>query len=341
MALLYIDSMGDHYTAAQVTSKWTSALFQTRVTGLHGYGMRGNFTKGVVFGSPTAIIEMAINPQGLGGALFGLADAAFTTQLTGTTLQDGSIVVSRFTGAFPVLGQSAPDVLRSDQWYHLGIRVKVHASAGELEVRLNGGVIIGPLTGLNTTGGTFSGALHSFRIGGNDNSIIMDDLVVMDDVEDGINDPRLPGGGGFDKFLGPVEIIVKRPDGAGLLAEWTPTPAVPNWQNVDDSESDGDMSYNGAAVADTGKSDLVAMQNLGLDQDVIAVQSLVLARKTEEGVAAIARLVRDSGATTVGTTVYQPNTYAYLIRAEPTLPDGSVWTKARWDAIQYGYRRIV
>jgi hypothetical protein len=341
MSLLYIDSMGDHYTVAQVTSKWTSALFAQRVTGLHGYGLRGGLTKGLVFGSTTALIEMHVNASSLGAILFSLADASVTSQLIGRFLADGSILVTRFTGASEILGQSVPDVIRIDRWYHLGIRVKVHASAGELEVRLNGGAVIGPLTGLNTTGVAFSGALRSFTIGGNDVSITMDDLVVMDDVDDTLNDPRLPGGGGFDKFIGPVEIVVKRPNGAGLLAEWVPTPTVANELNVDDIEPDDDTTYNSADATAVGDSDLLLMENLGLDEDVVAVQSLVLARKTEEGIAAVAKLVHDSGTTTVGTTVYQPSTYSYMHAPEPTLPDGSLWTKARWDAIQYGYRRIV
>lgn len=341
MALLYIDTLGDHYTAAQATMKWTSTNFAVRVPGLHGYGMRGSFTKGLAFGSPTALIEMYVHCVGLGGQLFGLADTLSAPQLTSSVLQNGSILVRRFTGVGETLGQSVPDVVRTGIWYHVSIRVKVHPSAGELEIRLNGGPVIGPLTGLNTTGVAFSGALYSFSIGGNDNSIIFDDLVVMDDVDDGIDDPRLPGGGGYDKFIGPVEILVRRVSGAGLLAEWTPSPPPSNDQNVDDVEPDADATYNSAAVAATGTSDLFAMQDLGLDQDVLAVQSLVCARKTEEGVAAVARLVNDGGSTTVGPTIYQPTTYAYMHRIEPTRPGGALWTKAAWDAIQYGYRRMV
>ena len=63
-----------------------------------------------------------------------------------------------------------------------------------------------------------------------------------------------------------------------------------------------------------GDSDLFAMENCGIDEDVVAVQSLVLARKTDDGVAAIAILVNDGGTTTVGPTVYQPRTYSYVTR---------------------------
>ena len=342
MALRFLDSF-DHYLASDINMKWTSTLFATRDTGLHGYGMRGALSKGMLFGSTTIIMEAYIYRLSAGD-LFTIGDTSVNTQILCRYTSIGSIVVSRW-GADPaadLIFQSAPDRIRTGTWYHFAWRVFLHPSAGSVEVRLNGETICN-LTGIKTTATTlpWSGAIGSFSIGDNGNATIFDDLVVMDDVDDGINDPRLPGGGGFDKFLGPVEIIVKRPNGAGLLAEWTPTPTVPNYQNVDDVTPDGDATHNAAAVTDTGKSDLFAMQNLSPDEDVVAVQSLVLARKTEEGIAAIAKLVNDGGSTTVGPTVYQPNTYSYMHAPEPTLPDGTLWTKARWDAIQYGYRRIV
>lgn len=340
MALRYIDSMGDHYTAAQAALKWTAASFQSRVAGLHGFGMRGNFTKGLAFGSPTTLIEAQINILSLGGSLARVADSNATTQWSAGTNQNGSIVVSRFGG--PVIGQSAPDVLRTNTWYHLGIRVRVHATLGELEVRLNGGPVIGPLTGVNTThvNGLWSGLIHSFSIGGNDNAIIFDDLVVMDDVDDGLDDPRLPGGGGFDKFLGQVEVVVKRPNNPGLSADWTPVPAGANFQNVDDIDSDGDTTVNRADGLAVGASDLHQMEDLLPVEDVLAVQSLIALRKTEEGTATVGRLVHDAGVTTVGTPFAAPTTYTYLHTIEPTLPDGATWSRARWDAIQYGYRRL-
>jgi|SRR5262250_690292 len=344
--LLFLDSLGDHYTAAQVTTKWTTAQSPVRRTGLHGYGMGGNLRKGLVFGSTTVIMEAYVHrPTSSPPSLFWLIDDNQVAQIHLEVLGDGRLAVYRWGSnpAVDLIANTAPDLFRQNIWYHVGWTVHVHQTAGSVEVRLNGGTVIN-VTGVNTTASasvSWSGTLGSVSIGDNGASGTFDDLVVMDNVDDGLNDPRLPGGGGFDKFLGPVEITVKRPNGAGTLAEWTPSPAVANWQNVADIEPDDDTTYNAAGAAAVGTSDLLAMEDLAVDQDVVAVQSLVSARKTEEGIAAVARLVRDSSTTYVGATVYQPNLYSYMIRPEPTLPDGSLWTKTRWNAIAYGYRRIV
>jgi hypothetical protein len=82
------------------------------------------------------------------------------------------------------------------------------------------------------------------------------------------------------------------------------------------------------------------MEDLSVTQDVVGAQSLICCRKTEEGFAAVSGVVKDAGTTTVGDPFYLPDSYSYLITPEPTLPDGTLWTRARWNAIEYGYRRM-
>jgi hypothetical protein len=344
MALKFLDSF-DHYTAvaAEANRKWTSTFATTRDTGLHGYGMRGSFLKGMLFGSTTLIMEMHIK-RVLAEHLFAIRDTQQTEQIWCGYFQDGSIQVSRYgaNAANDLIAQSAPDLIREGIWYHFGWKVFLHPTAGSVEVRLNGATIIN-VSGIPTisTYLSWSGAVGAFALGSNANATVFDDLVVMDDTPDGINDPRLPGGGGFTKFIGPVEIRVKRPSAPGSLTEWTPTPTVPNWQNVDDIESDDDATYNAAdAATGVGKSDLFTMEDLASDEDVVAVQSLLLAKKTQEGVAAIASLVKDGGTTTVGATAYQPSAYSHASGLSRPAPAERSDPGGR-NAIEYGYRRIV
>ena len=348
MALRFIDSF-DHYTggsSGSIVMKWTSEFFSgINPAGLHGKALNGSATKGMLFPGNTIIMEAFIKRLG-SGQLFALSDTNPASQISCGYSSIGQIFVNQWAGAQLFL--SEPDRIRPNTWYHFAWKVFVHPSAGTVEVRLNGETICN-LTGVRTTTGLgpaavspyWSGTLGAFTLGDNSSSTLFDDLVVMDDVADGIDDPRLPGGGGFSKFLGPVEIVVKRPNGAGDLTEWVPSPTVANHLNVDDLTPDLDATFNSADRDADGTSDLLAMENMALDEDVVAVQSLVLARKTEEGIAAIAKLVKDAGATLVGPTVYQPNTYSYMIAPEPSRPSGGLWTIAAWDAIQYGYRRIL
>jgi len=346
MALRYIDSMGDHYTAAQVNLKWTTSLLPVRRTGVHGFAMAGMLKKGMLFGSTTIIMEAYIQRL-TSGLLFSFDDRTTPnpiTQIHCDVISDGTLYVSRYgsSSGADLIAQTPPDTVRANTWYHLGWKVLLHPSAGSIEVRLNGATILSA-SGIKTvaTSLPWSGEVGSFTVGDNGSGVNFDDLVVMDDVDDGISDSRLPGGGGFDKFLGPVEIIVKRPDGVGTVTGWTPAPAGSNWDNVNDIESDDDTTLNSASPAATGASDLFTMEDLTTLQDVVGVQSLVLARKTEEGVAAIAKQVRDTGTTTTGSPFYLPSTYSYLITPEPTLPGGGLWSRTRWNAIEYGYTRMV
>jgi hypothetical protein len=352
MALRFLDSF-DHYLATDAEMKWTAASYHSRETAVHGYGMKGSFHKGMLFPDNIVIMEAYIKR---GGPLdiFSIYDDGLNSvgnseqQIACSATNTGAIKVDRWGGdpADP-LAQTAPDLLRIGTWYHFGWKVLVHPTAGSVEVRLNGETLIN-LSGIptinNTGGGSglpyWSGTVGAFHVGQTANNIVFDDLVVMDGVDDGLNDPRLPGGGGFDKFLGAVEIVVKRPNGIGSSAEWTPAPAGANWMNVDDIEPDGDTSVNSAAATANGATDLFAMEDLLVTQDVVGAQSLICCRKIEEGFAAVSRVVKDGGTTTVGDPFYLPDSYSYLITPEPTLPDGSLWTRARWNAIEYGYRRM-
>lgn len=355
MALRFLDSF-DHYLAADAELKWTdTGGGVSRVAGVHGFGMSGIFQKGMLFPGNVVLMEAffqaPFSPLAslfeLGDTGGGTAGASPNSQISCHVNSNGAIEVSQWAGD-DKLFQSAPDLVRAGTWYHVGWRVFVDRTAGTVELRLNGETICS-LTGVCTTNGLyednpdpyyFSGTIGRFTLGGSFRAVY-DDLVVMDDVPDGIDDPRLPGGGGFDKFLGPVEITVKRVAGPGAAAEWLPTPEVPNYQNVDDPTPDGDTTRNTALPDAVGASDLFTMEPLDLDEDVVAVQSLVLARKDGEGIAALAKLAHLDGVTTPGATVHQPETYSYVHAPEPNAPDGSRWSVSRWHAVQYGYRRIL
>lgn len=360
MSLLFVDSF-DHYSldfasgqqVADILTKWTRKEIGLGgpyvVPGLHGNALGGAWSKALPFGSNTMIAEAFF--KGNTGTLWDVLDTGTAVPEQGVYIfsqaaldvnSNGCLVVTYQSGGnnATVLWMSPPDVFRQNVWYHIAWRITVDQHNGGFEVRLNGGSLCN-INGVPTAQPYYwSGQIGAVRLQ-QSAGLICDDLVVMDDVNDGIDDPRLEGGGGFDKFLGPIKIVVKYPNGPGALAQWTPAPVQANYLNVNEHTPDGDTTTNGTDTNGAGLSDLFTMDPLLSTEDIVGAQSLVQARKTQEGTAAVARLAYANGTLNTGPTVYQPDSYNYMILAEPKAPDGSMWSATTWNEIQYGYKRII
>lgn len=338
MSLLFMES-ADHQAAAQMTRKWTSMSGAAIVPGLHGNGWTATTCRmGLVFGNDVIQFGCAMKFASLGCVILSMADGGVTTQHQVTVQQDGSVVGNRFTGAATQLFLTAPDLIKTGQWYYIEYQALVHATLGTIQLRVNGIEFIN-LTGLNTTGVTFDGVLRSFAMS-DASAVTHDDLIVMDTVDDGLDDPRWPsGGGGFDQFLGQIEIIVKRPNGAGFKAEFVPNTGA-NWQNVDDTTPDDDTTYNACAAADVGDEDIHEFEDLAVGEDILGAQHLVCSRKTEEGIASLKPIIRQDGVNFEGDELGVNEDYYYVNRVvHASAPDGTLWSKAKFDAIQAGYTR--
>lgn len=339
MSLLWLDSF-DHYATGDLSEKYTAGG-GTLVPSVHGNGVSLPGCRiGLPVASPTMIAGASVTIHILSATFHVLFDqplALFPFQIIANG--DGSISLS--TSAF-VQGTSVPNVVQEGQTYYIWVKATNlnSSSAGTCQIYVNG-VLRLNLTGVNYTAGfpVSPFGWTAYQIGRSSPGIVVDDLIVMDGVDagDGFND-ILVDGNGVPRVL---ELVVKRMNAPGDLTEWNPSPAVPNWQNVDDQTPDGDATYNYALSTQNGARDLYGIEDLAPDETLLGAQLLISARRNGTGSALIAPLTKQAGTVRQGATVGLGVDYAYtVIVPYGTAPDGSTWTREIFNAIQAGQTRV-
>jgi len=143
-----------------------------------------------------------------------------------------------------------------------------------------------------------------------------------------------------NNFLGDISISYIKPNGVGAASTWTPTPAVSNYQNVDEAPPTDDTDYNSATTV--GLIDSYEFENCNPSITPIAVQQCILMRRTVPGAATIKSVVRQ------GSTNYEspaqpiPNeTYFYNCFPYDTNPaTGTTFTRTEIDNGQFGVDKV-
>jgi len=228
--------------------------------------------------------------------------------------------------------------LPQSTWFHIGIRVKVHATLGEIEVWTDASgsqVKILDVTGVDTEyiGGKtiqyvngrralFSG---SFRL---DNFIAMDLTGAKDNT-----------------FKGPSRVYFGNPASDGDLTDFAPN-ASTNVSQVDENPPDEDSTFNESSTS--GHKDCfnfptwTGVIDGGLDIAAVAVTAL--ARKTDASAISLAAMGRKSAVSYEGTAV--PLKDSFTVRADSDFPleiwtedpaTASDWDLAALNAFQWGY----
>jgi hypothetical protein len=116
---------------------------------------------------------------------------------------------------------------------------------------------------------------------------------------------------------------------------------VANYLNVDDVIPDEDTTYNYTAVVND--IDLFEMENVdGVVEEILGVQVVSRARRTEEGFAELANQIRHDGVTYSGHEARLQTEYTYSnIDIYQKAPDDTDWDVTKVNAIQAGYKRTL
>lgn len=333
MALLFLDSF-DHYTNA-ADKYLTGSDGAIVTTGRHGNGFTGEARLALTPGSSRVILGAAFKLGSAFNELFTISDIAGPVCTISTT-NDGALQITMFGGPSAL---SAVDVVRVAQWHYLefDLTIAISPSGANFVYALsNCDAYVDGAQVINTTLGDSIAVLATSTYGWSHIDLLPNANVTIDDfyVLDG------SGAAPHNAPLGDVQIDVIRPNGAGASTGWTASGSATNWDAVNDLTPDDDTTHVSAASASL--SDLYEMENIDTDDGILGAQILISARRTEEGFATLAPLLRHAGTTTALTTRALSTTYFYRNRDTfVTMPNGDPLTDANVNALQAGVRRIV
>ena len=222
---------------------------------------------------------------------------------------------------------TASTALTVGVWQYIEVRVKSHATLGEIEVHVNGSFALSAVT--QDTRGT---AIANFRMNhsAETDDAWVDDLYVLDTL-----------GATNNTFTGEVRVTALRPTANGLDNNFTPFGAGTNWEATDDVIHDGDGTYVEAGQTGAKETyDNVNFTDLGISPGTIyGVQVVNAAKKTDAGQLKykdqmiIGGLPFDNGSEIIATSgIYKMTTF--LRDTDPS--DDATWTEAKVDAVGGG-----
>jgi len=215
-----------------------------------------------------------------------------------------------------LLGTSSGATLQDYKWHYLEVKLLIHASAGTVEVKLDGTQIL-DLSGQDTLEGANVYA-RQFQFGGvhNDLDTSFDCIWIMDNAGDA---PQ-------NDFLGDCRCDVLRPNGAGADADFTPSVGS-NYENVDDVTPDDDSTYNSSDTVD--HQDSYALPSLASGGTIYGVKFCICINKTDAGAKGAKILTRSNGTYYKSDEVDPSTDYETFAKVYQVNPDDSAaWAEA-------------
>jgi hypothetical protein len=224
------------------------------------------------------------------------------------------------------LGTTADNLILNRTWMYLEFRVKIHDTAGEVQIRINEQTVLNE-TGLDTKGA------GTDKIGGiyinciyNDIDVYFDDLYI-DDAQ----------------FHGSVRVRTFMPDSAGTYAQWTRSGGSNDYECVDEAPSNEDTDYI-YSVTKGHKSSFGI--TTGIIPTVKGMQMSHHLRASASGVRRVRPFVRSGGADYEGppSGIISAD-YKYKICGSQGMwqndpQDDSPWNQTKLEAAEFGLRLV-
>jgi hypothetical protein len=243
------------------------------------------------------------------------------------------------SGAIRVLSSSAEraisagGVFLADTWHYLELKALIHNSAGTLEVRIDGDIVI-DVTGIDTLQSGLALVDGVSWVGqGLSNQTLIDDIYILNTA----------GPAPYNDFLGDSRVDGLLPNGAGFSSDFpTATPSGTHFENVDENPPDGDTSYNESNVAnDIDLFDVAALPVITGGATVWAVQASAFLNKQDAGPAPFRLLTRPTSTTFNGDQKEPPIDYVYKHQIWELNPQTAAeWTEAEVDAAEFGVEAL-
>lgn len=286
------------------------------------------------FGFGSAIYMVALpTVSGALGVRFSDADNVPTITLAYQT--DGSIQVFRGSAASGALLATSGQVLTAQAWNHVEVFVNHHASAGAVEVRVNGVTVVN-VTGANT-GSTPSAQLRLGNIHFGSDPVykaigehFWDDLTCWDTTG-----PR------NNTFLGAQKVVLNKVAADTDVADWTVTGAASGAAAISEIPPNGDTSYISATTP--GETSEFTVEPL--DENVVSITAVYLPammRQSQPGTTWVQQGIVSGGDVALGLDRPITEAYTYWADVIEVDPDtGAPWTRASYNASRRRFVKTV
>ncbi len=322
MALVFTDG----FDAKDYARKWAYNLAATTsTTTRYGAGASLAFTSsnGYIFRTFSPITDMYV-----GFAFMFTSSSGYDiVRLYGDSNQTENIHItpesysgSNKIGVYRGLNTLGTFTLQYNVWYYIEIYAKIDATAGALQVNVNGANVVSysgnTLNGTNTS----TDGLWLLQSG----TCYFDDLYVCDNT-----------GTTNNTFLGEVRVQLLLPNGAGTTTQLAPTGSATNYVNVSEVP-DSTSTYNSSAT--TGQRDTYAMSDaLAADTTILGVQQNMVAATAGSGQGPLKSALQLNGTLYYGPTVLPSTSFAWYGNMYQQNPNtAAAWTVADVDGLEAG-----
>lgn len=230
------------------------------------------------------------------------------------------------------LGQSAAGVVAPSTWYSLEISCTVSLTSGVLQVRLAGL----PVDGLTLTGvvtqTTTNATLDTMQWGVN---LIAGSQATAKFTDAWVNDTS---GSSNTAFPGPLT-VQSRFATSNVGTQWTPSSAVPNYQEINETAMDGDGSYN-YSTASGHQDTFASTTTVPTGYVPLSLKVQRASKATLVGTGASENILVSNTNTLTGTATVEAAAYTYYDTYADTDPATSgAWTPASVLASNFGYKQ--
>lgn len=329
MALLWAEGFesGLRGNAGTTHHKWSATGASALITG-------SNVRTGVralsVGGGAQNCITKVLAPSGGGivGGAFNVASTpgsgAILFQVReGTTVHlsleyDGSDHLVLKRGAAGTTLATGTTAVQTGGYVCIELQFTIHDTTGSYELQIDG-VTEFSGSGADTRNGG-AGTWDRINYVGAVTNTRLDDLYVCDDS----------GSAPLNTFLGPVKIeTLLAQAGNGSNTGLTPSTGSDHGALVDDTlnSPDGDTTYNESASV--GDKDTYNMSDMSLTGTVLAVVTVLYARKTDAAVRTVCPVIRHSGTDYDGSNIQPTTAYTWLEQVYGQNPG----TSAAWASV--------
>lgn len=339
MAILWMEGFEGYKGQAELKNRYagSSTLSQTNVFGgRDGVGDAWEFDFGSAIMYWTAPGKQTVANVVLGFAFYkqtswAAGDIIRTYAYDGATEQivlrndsSGDLFVDR---AGTNLGSTTALAPLLDTWYYIELDITFgDGTAGSIDLYVNGNNELS-LSSIDTRNVTGENLGRIGLIGNSSGANIFDDLYFLDDQ-------------GTDQTtrIGPCFIETVFPDANGTTNNFTASPAVSNYLNVDEADPDDDTTYNHSSTAT--QKDLYGHAALtGSIDTIYAVMPRSRARISEAGSRGVKNVARSNVTEVDGTEKFIDQTYVYVDHIYENDPNGGgAWTESSVNAAEFGIK---